>query len=246
MQRVVLITGSSRGLGGHAAERFAQEGWAVVVNYAHARHEAEALAERIRGNGGEVLVVQADVSDPEQVRTLFDTVYLEYGRCDALVNMAGVNRDGPVLGMAIEDWKAVIDTVLTGTFLCSQEFARRYDGEHGSIVNIGATTGITGRLNGANYCSARAGVFTLTRCLALELAPKIQVNTVTPGFIMTDEVAERYSLDDPEAKGHVLSQIPMGRIGTPEDIFQAIKFLVDGQPYATGQNFVIDGGNTML
>ncbi|MDR1213497.1 MAG: SDR family oxidoreductase [Propionibacteriaceae bacterium] len=243
-QRTVLITGSSRGLGAHAALRFAEEGYNVVVNYARSEAEAAAWAARIRAAvpGADPLVCQADVADRGQVQAMFDAVQRRFGGCDVLINMAGVNQDGPFLSMGDEDWRLVLDTILTGAFLCSQEFARRYQGDCGQIVNIGAPTAFQGRDNGVNYCTARAGIMTFTRCLALELAPRIQVNTVTPGFIGTDEVMERYALRDQANYDKVVSTIPDGRLGTPEDIFRALRFLVGDASYVTGQNITVDGG----
>jgi acetoacetyl-CoA reductase/3-oxoacyl-[acyl-carrier protein] reductase len=138
-----------------------------------------------------------------------------------------------------------MNTILTGTFMCSQEFALRYKGSKGHIVNIGALTAIRGRLNGANYCSARAGVLTLTKCMALELAPKIRVNCVTPGFINTDEVTERYNLTQKDKLEQALLTIPLGKLGKPEDIFKMIYFIVSESNYITGQNFIVDGGKLM-
>ena len=135
--------------------------------------------------------------------------------------------------------------MLTGTFLCAQQFARRYCGDSGHVINIGALTAITGRKNGANYCAARAGVLTLTKCLALELAPRIRVNCVIPGLIQTEEVNERYHLDDPDKARTFLGQIPLGQFGTPEDIFRMIYFLVNDSTYITGQNFQVDGGKLL-
>jgi acetoacetyl-CoA reductase/3-oxoacyl-[acyl-carrier protein] reductase len=246
-KKTVLITGSSRGLGAHAALRFAEKGYGVVVNFSRSKAEAETLAAQIDAEvpGAEVLVCQADVADREQVREMFDAVYHRFGRCDALIAMAGTNKDGPFVTMSDENWHQVLDTILTGTFLCCQEYARRYQGEHGHIVNVGAVTALTGRKNGANYCAARAGVLTLTRCLALELAPKIQVNTVTPGYIATDEVVTRFDLHIKENLDKAVSAIPEGRLGSPEDIFKTLYFLVNDSSYITGQNLVVDGGFVM-
>jgi 3-oxoacyl-[acyl-carrier protein] reductase len=156
-----------------------------------------------------------------------------------------VNIDRPFLEMTDEDWTTVLGTILTGTFMCSQEFARRYRGDEGNIINIGAVTAIRGRKNGANFCSARAGILTLTKCLALELSPKIRVNCVTPGYINTDEVMERYQLKEKENLERALSGIPMRRLGKPEDVFQVVDFIVNTASYVTGQNYFVDGGSYM-
>jgi acetoacetyl-CoA reductase/3-oxoacyl-[acyl-carrier protein] reductase len=176
---------------------------------------------------------------------MFDEARERFGGVDVLVNNAGVNRDGPFLAMSDEDWRVVLDSVLTGTFICSQEYARRYTGPEGHIVNLGATTGVTGRKNGANYCSAKAGVLTLTKCLALELAPRIRVNCVTPGHVKTEELVERFALDCPENLERALGSIPLGRLGRPEEVCQLVLFLVRQSGYVTGQNFIVDGGMFM-
>jgi acetoacetyl-CoA reductase/3-oxoacyl-[acyl-carrier protein] reductase len=126
--------------------------------------------------------------------------------------------------------------------MCSQEFARRYKGSNGSIINIGAVTALKGRLNGANYCSARAGVLALTKCMAQELAPRIRVNTVTPGRIDTEEVRVRYQLTESHNKARFEKEVPMQRMGTPEEVAEMILYLANVGQYITGQNFLVDGG----
>ena len=161
---------------------------------------------------------------------------------DVLINNAGVNQDKSLVEMSDNEWTTVISTILNGTFICSQEFARRYDGIAGNIINIGAITAVKGRKNGANYCSARAGVLALTKCMALELAPKIRVNIITPGRIDTEELRKRYQYDDVHNRIRYEQDIPMARMGKPEDIASMILFLVETGKYITGQNFFVDGG----
>jgi 3-oxoacyl-[acyl-carrier protein] reductase len=246
-KKVILITGSSRGLGAHAAYSFAAQGHSVVINYSKSEAEAAKLKQKIETDisNAKVLACQADVSKRDEVTGMFDSIYSHFGNCDALITMAGINKDGPFLEMNDEHWNVVIGTILTGTFICCQEFARRYIGENGHIINIGATTAIKGRKNGVNYCSARAGVLNLTRCLALELSPKIIVNTITPGFIETEEVMTRYSLHIKENYQRQVANIPAGRLGTPQDFFTALDFLLNSSSYVTGQNIMVDGGLVM-
>ena len=246
-RKVVLVTGSSRGIGAALARGFAGKGERVVINYLKSKKAARALGEELNaGHGpGAALVLQADVSRRSDVRRMFDAVVARFGGVDVLVNTAGLNLDRPFLEMTDKDWATVLGTILTGTFLCCQEFARRYRGEAGSIVNIGAVTALRGRRNGANYCSARAGVLTLTKCLALELSPKIRVNCVTPGYINTDEVMERYHLHEQESLERALGDIPMSRLGTTDDVFQVVDFIVNTAGYVTGQNYFVDGGSYM-
>lgn len=246
-KKVILITGSSRGLGAHAAYRFAEAGHTVVINFSKSKDEADKLVSKINS---EILNTsahsyKADVGNRNEVSTMFDSVYSTFGRCDVLVNMAGINRDCSLLEMSDENWNVVLQTILTGTFICCQKFAKRYSGSSGHIVNIGSVTAIKGRKNGVNYCSARAGVLNLTRCLALELAPKISVNSVTPGYIETNEVITRHSLHIKENYEKAVSLIPEGRLGVPEDVFATLDFLVNSSSYITGQNIYVDGGFLM-
>ncbi len=246
--KVILVTGASRGIGATLATGFVKEGHRVVVNYAHSEGEAAALCESLarEGGGERVLLMRADVAKRDEVRAMFDRVVERFARVDVLVNNAGLNLDGPFLQMTDQQWDRVIATSLTGTFICAQEFALRFRGETGHIVNLGASTGIHGRTNGANYCSAKAGVITLTKCLALELAPKIRVNCVIPGWMETEEVMTRYNLHDPASYQETVGRIPLKRLGTTEDVFRVIRFIVQDSEYITGQNFFVNGGNFMM
>jgi 3-oxoacyl-[acyl-carrier protein] reductase len=241
--RVIVVTGSSRGIGATLVRRFADEGFRVVLNYAHADAEAEALcADLQRVQGDRVLKCKADVGKRAEVRRMLDLALERFGRLDVLVNNAGLNLDGPFLGMSDAQWDQVLATSLTGTFLCSQEFARRYRGSAGHIINFGAATAIRGRKNGANYCSAKAGVIALTKCLALELAPDICVNCIIPGTMETEEVMERHNLHDPITRERTIRTIPLGRLGTTDDVYRMVRFLVVDAQYITGQNFFVNGG----
>lgn len=242
--KVVLITGTLSDIGRATAQAFARAGYAIVVNYRHNPEVAGVFAETLvqAEHAPQAVAIRADISSRREVQTLFDQIYQSLGRLDVLVNNAGVNRDRPFLDMPAEDWETVISTVLTGTFLCSQEFARRYSGSEGNIINLGAVTALQWRKNGANYCSARAGVLALTKCLALELAPRIRVNTVTPGRIETEELRARYHLADDQNRLRLEQDIPLRRLGQPADIAEMIVFLATSGRYITGQNFLVDGG----
>lgn len=246
-RRVVAVTGSSRGIGAGLALGFARAGYRVVINYFESEVLALSLRDDIEHQFGTdaAIAVRADVSDRTAVSRMFSTCLEHFGRVDVLINNAGVNRDRSFFEMTDEDWTRVVSTILTGSFVCSQEFARSYVGEEGHIINIGAVTAIHGRKSRANYCSARAGVLTLTRCLALELAPRIRVNSVTPGWIATEEVIERYELRHPDKLAQAIGSVPLGRLGTPEDVFRIVHFLVSESTYITGQNFFVDGGKLM-
>lgn len=246
-KKVILVTGSSRGIGANIAEKFARNNYRVVINYSKSEKEAYELCSRIINNSGKdsVLCIRADVTNRSDVNKMFDEIYESFGRLDVLVNNAGINKDRSFIDMSEIDWTSVIDTILTGSFNCSQEFARRYIGDAGHIINIGAVTGISGRKNGVNYCTARAGMLNFTHCLALELAPRINVNTITPGYINTEEVMTRKSLHIKENYDKTINLIPASRLGAPEDIFKAVYFLVNDSSYITGQNINVDGGYLM-
>ena len=247
VKKVVLITGSSRGIGAALARSFAEKGFAVAINYLKSERAAGEVLKAIKARFGAdtALAIRANVGCRSDVSQMFEKVTARFKRIDVLVNTAGLNIDKPFLEMTDEDWSTVLGTILTGTFICSQEFARRYRGEAGHIITMGAVTALRGRRNEANYCSARAGILTLTKCMAMELAPWIRVNCVTPGYINTAEVIQRYKLDEQENLERELSGIPMNRLGTPIDVFKIIDFIVNTSSYVTDQNYFVDGGSYM-
>ncbi len=243
-EKVVLITGALSDIGRATARAFAGAGYVVALNHHRTSDQVASFVDELTWEGkiSGAKGIQADISSRSEVKSLFEQTYQAFGRLDVLVNNAGVNRDRPLVEMTDEEWDAVVSTILKGTFMCSQEFARRYEGKEGNIVNIGAITGIKGRKNGVNYCCARAGVTVLTKCMAMELAPRIRVNTVTPGRIDTKELQKRYRLADPDIRQRYEQDIPLAEIGKPEDIASMILFLVETGKYITGQNFFVDGG----
>lgn len=244
--KVALVTGGSRGLGKEVAKRLAHEGYHVVVNYRSSAREAEEVVADIVGAGGVATCVAADVSVRNDVLAMVDEIVGDFGGIDVLVNNAGLNVDGPFMDMTPEAWSRVVAVNLDGTFHCTQIVAQAMlrEGVKGNIVNLSASTAVSGRKNGANYCASKAGVIALTKCTALELAPQIRVNCVLPGFIETQEVVERFSLDDPAARSELLSTIPMQRLGQSEDVADMVSFLCsDRASYITGQMFYVNGGN---
>lgn len=244
-KKVILITGSSRGIGAELLKRFVMIGFNVILNYSKSEEEAKLLYDELSVYSNFILKIKADVSDRNQVRNMFDQIINKFGKVDVLINNAGLNIDDSFINMTDEKWKKVIDINLTGTFICSQEFVFHFKGDEGHIINIGASTGIKGRKNGVNYCSAKAGVITLTKCLALELAPKIKVNCIVPGLINTEEVMTRYHLYEKQNYDNTIKTIPLERLGTSEDIFKVINFIINEATYITGQNIFINGGNYM-
>lgn len=241
----IMITGSTRGLGAILAKYFATTGCDVIMNYRNEEAADQLLAEITRsGATGRMLAIKADVRNRQEVREMFDKAVAEFGCVDVLINCAGVNRDAAFLDLTDEDWDAVVDTHLKGTFICSQEFVMHNATGSGCIINLGAACGIQGRVNGTNFCSAKGGVLAMTKCMARELAPKIRVNCLTPSAVDTEEVRERYALDTPEGLQKVLSGIPMGRLGAHKDVIHMVECIL-GAEFTTGENFYVNGGEYM-
>ena len=241
--KTIMITGGTRGLGAALTEHFVTSGYNVVMNYRNpesAQHMTNLIPSSSRGR---LLAVCADVRSRQEVRDMFAQVSIELGCVEVLINCAGINRDAAFMELTDDDWNAVVDTHLKGTFICSQEFVRQCKGA-GSIINLGAACGIQGRINGANFCSAKGGVLALTKCMARELAPAIRVNCLTPSAVDTQEVRERYALDTPEGLQKVVSGIPMGRLGACVDVIHMVESIL-GAEFTTGENFFVNGGEFM-
>jgi 3-oxoacyl-[acyl-carrier protein] reductase len=239
--QVALVTGGGRGIGRATVLALAGEGAAVGVNYSRSREEAEALAAQVVTAGGQAAAIQADVSDADQVERLIEGTLARFGRLDYLVNDAGITRDNLLLRMGEADWDAVLDVNLKGTFLCTKAAVRRMlRQKSGRIINVTSVVGISGQAGQANYAASKAGVIGFTQSVAREVASRgILVNAVAPGYIatqMTDALPA-------EHRERLLRQIPLGRIGQPEDVAGVILFLCSPQAsYVTGQVLVVDGG----
>ncbi len=245
-ERVILITGGTSGIGASAAKKLAAEGARVAINGRAMSARVDALLAEIAAAGGEARFFPADVSDSRCVRDLVQGVWDSWGRLDGLVCAAGVNVDRPFLTMTLDDWHAVLEVSLTGTFLACQAAAPALKAARGSIVTFASQTAFRGRTKGANYCAAKAGVVALTKCIAQELAPEVRANVIVPGLIETEETLTRLHLDDPlESAGRVAS-IPLKRLGQPEDVAEVIDFLLsDRAAYITGQTWWVNGGMVM-
>ncbi|TCO60693.1 SDR family NAD(P)-dependent oxidoreductase [Actinocrispum wychmicini] len=240
-EQVAVVSGGTRGIGLALSRRLVKLGHRVVALYRGDDTGAAAAATEL---GPMLRVLRADVGDPAAVAEVGEQVLASYGPPQVLVNNAGRNVDRPFLQMDVDDWRQVIDTNLNGAFYLTKAFAPAMT--EGSIVNIGATTGIRPRLNGANYCASKAGLLQLTKCLALELAPRIRVNCLIPGMTRTPELTTRFHLDDPAALAKVLGEIPLARLGTADDVADALEFLIGpGGAYVTGQKLIVDGGQYM-
>ncbi|WP_293009440.1 MULTISPECIES: 3-oxoacyl-[acyl-carrier-protein] reductase [unclassified Oscillibacter] len=242
--KTAVVTGGSRGLGRAVCRKLAQGGANVVFSYAGNTAAAQETLAELERMGANVRAVQGSVGDSEAVKALMDTAVKEFGRLDILVNNAGITRDGLVMLMKEEDFDAVIDTNLKGTFLCMKAASRiMLRQKYGRIVNLSSVVGLHGNAGQVNYAASKAGVIGMTKSLAKELASKnITVNAVAPGFIttdMTDGLPEA-------AKSALLASIPMARLGAPEDVAEAVAFLAgDGAGYITGQVLGVDGGMGM-
>jgi len=239
---VALVTGASRGIGRSIAIALAADGAEVVVNYANSPDAADAVVAEIKAAGGQAWSHQANVADEEQVETMVKTVLETCGRLDVLVNNAGITRDGLLMRMKTADWQSVIDLNLTGVFLCTRAVSRSMlKARSGRIINITSVVGLMGNPGQANYSAAKAGVIGLTRSSAAEFASRgVTVNAVAPGFISTDMTKE---LDVTP----ILASIPLGRMGQPEEVASAVRFLAadPAGAYMTGQVLQVDGGMVM-
>jgi len=245
--KVVLVTGSSRGLGKSIALDIGKAGQKVVVNYVSdgSKESAEEVVKEIKAAGGDAVAIQADSSKPDDIKKLFDESVAAFGTVDVLVNNAGITRDGLVLRMKPEQWQQVIDVNLSGVFYCTQAFFKLASKKRtGRIINISSVVGQIGNPGQANYAAAKGGVIGMSMANAKEFASRgITVNTVCPGFIATDMVAK---LDDTYLT-QVSEGIPLKRLGKPEEVAGMVRFLAldPACDYITGHTFNVDGGIAM-
>jgi len=242
--RVVVVTGGSRGIGRAICAALSAPGTTVHFNYNSNIDAARATAEAIEAAGGIAVYRQVDVSSESAVADYLGTILKDAGRIDVLVNNAGITRDGLLVRMKGADWDAVMDVNLKGTFNCMKIAAKAMMKQrYGRIVNISSVVGVAGNPGQANYVASKAGIIGLTKAVARELASRnITVNAVAPGFIETDMTGDL----NEKARAAMIAQIPMGRIGSPADIAGVVAFLVSpAADYITGQVIHVGGGMYM-
>jgi len=238
---VAVVTGSARGIGRAIAEELGLGGAQVVVNYSRSKEAADDLVAWLLHNGSpQAVPIQADVSDPVQAARLIEETISQFGRIDVLVNNAGINIDRSLKNLSVEDWNKVIQNDLNAYFYTVKaalpHFMRQ---KSGKIINISSVIGQMGNFGQANYAAAKAGIIGFTKTAALELArSNVTVNAICPGFIAT----EMYEGIPEKAKEAIVARIPLGRVGTPQEVARAVRYLIVDGDYITGASLNINGG----
>jgi glucose 1-dehydrogenase len=249
-----LVTGANSGIGEACALALAAAGAAVAVNYISNREEAERVVETIRAGGGEAIAVRADVSREEEVQRMFAEAIGHFGTVDILVNNAGLQRDSAFHEMTLAQWQTVLDVNLTGQFLCAREAVREFlrrgvvpsvSSAAGKIICMSSVHEVIPWAGHVNYAASKGGVMLMMKSMAQELAPKkIRVNSVAPGAIKTP--INREAWETPAAEQKLLTLIPEGRVGLPEDVARAAVWLAsDASDYVVGTSLFVDGGMTL-
>lgn len=243
-KKVALVTGGSRGIGRAVCLELAKGGASVALCYAGNAAAAQETVAACQALGASAVALRCDVADEAQVTAMTEEVLRTFGRVDLLVNNAGITRDGLLMAMPTENFDAVIQTNLRGAFLCMRAVCRPMIRQrYGRIVNISSVVGLRGNAGQVNYAASKAGLIGMTKSMARELATRgVTVNAVAPGFIatdMTDAMPQK-------AREATLAGIPAARLGTPEEVAQAVAFLCsDAAAYITGQVLAVDGGMSM-
>lgn len=241
MDKVAMITGATRGIGKQIALTLANEGYNIVLNYRTENDELKELKNEIENKKVKCLTVQGDVTNFEDCKQMIESAIKEFGKVDVLVNNAGITKDMLLARMKEEDFKQVIDVNLVGTFnMTKNVISYMMKARNGRIINISSVVGIAGNAGQTNYSASKAGIIGFTKSLAKEVASRnILVNAVAPGFIETNmtEVLKQ------EVKDEIAKNIPLKRMGTPQDVANVVKFLAsEDSSYITGQVISVDGG----
>lgn len=242
--KIAIVTGASRGIGREIARTLAGNGATVIINYNGSAEAAEAVAADIKAAGGCAEAMKCNVADFAESEAFAKAVLDKYGRVDILVNNAGITRDNLIVRMSEEEFDTVLDTNLKGAFHMIRHLTKAFMKQrYGKIINISSVSGILGNAGQANYSASKAGLIGLTKSVARELASRnVCVNAVAPGFIRTD-MTEKLPTAVQE---NAVKQIPLGKMGTPEAVAQAVLFLAEEtSDYITGQVLCVDGGMAM-
>lgn len=242
--KVALVTGASRGIGRAIAIRLASEGAKVAINFAGNQKAAEEVKGEIEKNGGEAILVKANVADSAAVDEMFAKVIEAFGTVDILVNNAGITRDGLLMRMGDDAFDRVLDVNLKGTFNTTRALTKTFMRQRGGcVVNMSSVVGLMGNAGQANYAASKAGVIGLTKAVARELAPRgVRVNAVAPGFVETDMTAKLSE----KVRAATEEQIPLKRMARPEEVAGVVRFLAsDAAAYITGEVVRVDGGMAM-
>jgi len=239
--KTAIVTGAARGIGRAVALNLAESGVSLVLNYYQNEKAALGLVKEIDALGGRCVLVQGDVSNPGDAQKLIDSALENFNELDILINNAGINKDNLLIRMKEEEFQRVVDINLLGTFYCTKYASKiMMKKRFGRIVNVSSVVGIAGNAGQSNYAASKAGIIGFTKSVAKELATRnITVNAIAPGYIKTD-MTDRLS---EEQKDRILSRVPLGRFGLPEDVANMVNFLISAKAdYITGQVFRIDGG----
>ncbi|MCW8133552.1 MAG: glucose 1-dehydrogenase [Planctomycetota bacterium] len=242
--KVAVVTGASKGIGAAIALHLAEEGAAVVVNYASSKEGAERVVAEIKGNGGKAVAVQANLAQEADIRRLFAETQQAFGRLDILVNNAGVYQFAPLQEVTADLFHKQFNVNVLGLLLASQEAAKRFGPEGGSIVNVSSVVATASFANSSIYSATKAAVDSITRTLASELGPKkIRVNAVAPGMVETEGLHSA-GFAESDFRKQIETATPLGRIGQPRDISGAVVYFAsDDSAWTTGQSLKISGGN---
>ncbi len=243
-KKIALVTGGTRGIGKKVAEKFAKEGYNLVLNYVSDNTDINSVIDSFKEYKNEVILVKADVSKFNECENLVKEAIEKFGKIDVLVNNAGITKDGLIAMMKEDAFDRVIDVNLKGTFNMTRNVVPYMMKKRcGNIVNISSVVGVVGNAGQSNYAASKAGIIGFTKSLAKELAPRnIRVNAVAPGFIDTDMT----SVLTDKVKDNIYSQIPLKRMGEAEEVANVVYFLSDDESsYITGQVINVDGGMVM-
>lgn len=243
-KKIALVTGGARGIGKKVAEKFAKEGYNLVLNYVSDNTDINSVIDSFKEYKNEVILVKADVSKFNECENLVKEAIEKFGKIDVLVNNAGITKDGLIAMMKEDAFDRVIDVNLKGTFNMTRNVVPYMMKKRcGNIVNISSVVGVAGNAGQSNYAASKAGIIGFTKSLAKELAPRnIRVNAVAPGFIDTDMT----SVLTDKVKDNIYSQIPLKRMGEAEEVANVVYFLSDDESsYITGQVINVDGGMVM-